>query len=412
MTDDVTGTGRRGFLRLAGGAAGVGIGIPALTGRAAAQTLTWERKFDYEDQPSSINDVAVTRDGGYVTAGFVTPNIQEANAWVAKLDDDGDVEWSRTYDADPDDEYDNDYGNAVAELPDGYVVAGATGDPDSVRVLRLDAAGDVLRSRRFDRTETSGDRGVDVVAVSDGGAPDGYAVLASSFEDGDGDGDGDAWLLRLDADLNVRWERTYGANASLNPVGLVRTAAGGYAVAATATTEGVGSLWLGRTDDCGDLCWSRTYADADGSTQAAGVAERRRDGRTAGYALVGTTRSASGWALRGVTTAPDGSVRAARTFDTGRYANGEDVVATDDGYAFLATASPQPEDVSFYLVATGDGLETRWNEYYGRSQSYDHIEEAAALTYADGEYGLAGAYLSGGDFDTADGYVVNVVEDA
>ena len=113
-----------------------------------------------------------------------------------------------------------------------------------------------------------------------------------------------------------------------------------------------------------------------------------------------------------MSTTPDGALRATRTFDAGDFATGSDVVATDDGYAFLGSGSPLPDDLSFFLVTTDEGLDVRWSEYYGRSQSYDHVEEASALTYADGEYSLGGAYLSGGDFDTAQGYVVSVVEDA
>ncbi len=408
MRDDTAGAGRRQFLRLVGGVASVGVGLPAATGAASARTTAWERTYRHEDEASELTDIARTRDGGYVAVGSTYPVLDEANTWVVKLDADGDAEWNRAYDADPTDQYDNDFGSAVAAVSDGYVVATRDGESGSVRVLALDGDGDVTRDRRFDRTESSVDGGVDVVAVPDGDGGDGVAVLASSHEDGDGD----VWLLRLDAELGVRWERTYGGGADVEPVGLVRPADGGYAFAATETSEsGVETLSLGRVDDCGRLCWRRTYDGAEGDTNAAGLAERRRGGRTAGYAVAGTNHSEAGWALRAVTAAPDGSVRAARTFD-GRYAVGSDVVAVNEGYALLASASPQEEDTDLLLTVVDDGLDVRWREFYGGSSSYDHIEYGAALTYADGKYGLAGSYLSGGDFDTAQGYVVEVVDEA
>ena len=141
-------------------------------GSAATRTVTWERKYRHEHEASELTDIARTRDGGYAVIGSTYPALDEANTWVVKLDADGAAEWNRAYDDNPDERYD-DFGNAVAEVPDGYVVAGRGGESESVRVFRTDRDGDVTASRQFNRTDSSVDGGVDAVAVSEEGVPTG-----------------------------------------------------------------------------------------------------------------------------------------------------------------------------------------------------------------------------------------------
>ena len=400
MSEPGSAFGRRSALKLTGGLVGAVVVGSALTGVGTAQSATWTRQYRYEVEPSEALDAVRTADGGYLIAGRVFVDVSDMSAWLSKLDADGGLEWSRLYDADEASE-DWDEATAVVELSDGYAFLRSETSSSPSRRARLvvtDRSGEVRRSREVDAD-------VDLATAT---ATDGLVVLGAERAD---DGTLRPTLTRLDADLDVRWARSYAGEGSVTPVELVRLADGGYAVAGTAGPAadcGDADYWLLRTDDAGERCWVRTY-DNDGATDdVTALAERRGGGETREFALVGRSDDAV-WA---VTAGPDGSRRSARTFEPSRAPGGfpprlADVEATDEGYVLFGDAIEW-----YWLTATDPDLRPRWRETYdtGVPQFVEHA--ASDLVTAGGEYGLVGSAYDGGDADTAEAFVVNVVDDA
>ena len=67
------------------------------------------------------NSIQQTSDGGYIVAGeTMSFGAGGSDAWVLKLDGNGNVQWQKTYGGTG-----NDYANSIQQTSDGgYIVAG------------------------------------------------------------------------------------------------------------------------------------------------------------------------------------------------------------------------------------------------------------------------------------------------
>ena len=129
-----------------------------------------------------VNSVQQTSDGGYIVAGGADSlGAGNDNAWVLKLNADGTVAWQKTYGGTNDD-----YAASIQQTSDGgYIVAGHT----------------------------------------------------YSF----GAGNDDAWVLKLNADGTVAWQKTYGGTSYDYAFSVQQTSDGGYIVAGHTYSFGAGN---------------------------------------------------------------------------------------------------------------------------------------------------------------------------
>jgi hypothetical protein len=133
-----------------------------------------------------IKSIIVTPDGGYLTAGItksndgdISGNHGEGDAWIARLDKDGNTLWQKALGGS---DWETAY--AVASTAEGsYVIAASTRSND----------GDV-----------------------------------SGFHGGDGD---DAWVVKLDKDGNKLWQKVVGGSATDVASSIVTIVNGGYVIA-------------------------------------------------------------------------------------------------------------------------------------------------------------------------------------
>lgn len=107
-----------------------------------------------------------------------------------------------------------------------------------------------------------------IVATTDGG----YAVLGySNSIDGDltdkSTEVNDYWLLKLDADGNLQWNKTYGGSKDDRGQSLVQTDDGGYAITGYAMSddgdgsnnEGFHDNWVVKLDATGTIEWEKSF---------------------------------------------------------------------------------------------------------------------------------------------------------
>lgn len=239
--------------------------------------LEWD--MAYEPVPGSLGEgemdaVAATDDGGYVL-GVTTPyrNYSRNDYGLLKIDAEGNRRWEKFYGGSH-----RDHTTAVLALPDGgYLLGGYSYSDASLDksedkrgewyspdywVIRLDAEG----NKRWDRTYGSAgdDYLYEVLPTADGGFllagnTNAYGASYDKSEEGDG-----FWVVRIDASGNKRWDRTFNGTGSVN------------LTAATGATDGSGFLLGGGTyggpgsrggsdyfvvaiDNKGDKLWERTF---------------------------------------------------------------------------------------------------------------------------------------------------------
>jgi predicted secreted protein len=217
--------------------------------------VIWQRTYGGTGLDSA-DSIQQTSDGGYVVAGIsgsssAYPNNAE-DFWVLKLDGNGDVIWQRTYGGSG-----TDWADSVQQTSDGgYIVAGSkrtANNSEDVWVLKLDGNGDVIWQRTYGGSGR--DWADSIQQTSDGG----YVMAGStgSF----GAGQLDVWVLKLDENGNVIWEKTYGGTGYDSALSIQQTSDGRYVVAGRTSSFGAGDydVWVLKFDVNGDVIWQRTY---------------------------------------------------------------------------------------------------------------------------------------------------------
>ena len=219
----------------------------------AAGELIWDRYFGGRatDWASAIVE---TSDGGLVMAAYTQATADDAyNFWVIKVDGNGELLWERQFGGPA-----TDWASAIAEINDGgLVVVGHTeskgaGDAD-MWIIKLSADGEML----WDRTVggSARDYASAVTATGDGGL-----VVAGPIES-DGAEGVDIRVLKLDASGELIWDRHFGGASADWVRAVVETRDGGYAMAGYTMSKGAGlnDVWLLKLDAGGELLWDRTY---------------------------------------------------------------------------------------------------------------------------------------------------------
>jgi hypothetical protein len=173
----------------------------------------------------------------------------------------------------------------------GYVVAGNTssfGAGGDIWVVKLDGEGHVTWEKAY-----GGEEADHVSALSQ--TSDGGYVVAGDTESF-GAGGKDIWVLKLDANGNVgptypgTWQKTYGGSESDGPSSIQQTSPdGGYILAGTTRSFGDdinGDVWLLKLDQYGDVVWQNTYGSPSGGELAADIQQI-----PGGYIFAGETYS-------------------------------------------------------------------------------------------------------------------------
>jgi hypothetical protein len=216
--------------------------------------VAWQRLYG-GDRAESGRALIVTEDGGYLLVGPTTSFGQSnsTDAWVVKLTSSGAIEWQRTYGG-------TGYDDAYAIAPAGagaFVLTGETtsfGDPDGdVWYFKIDDEGALVWQKVIGGPNT--DLANAVRATSDGGFI--LGAQTGSF----GAGNFDTWLVKVDAAGAVTWQKAYGGNGEDSLLSLSTLADRGFLVAAATLSFGLSrsEAWILRLDRDGGIGWQRTY---------------------------------------------------------------------------------------------------------------------------------------------------------
>ena len=154
----------------------------------------WHNAFGFDDDETA-NQVIATQDGGYIIVGTTDSHYgSQKNVFVVKLSADGNKEWQSFYGSREADE-----GFGIVESRDGYVIAGYTKGTDNydsdVYILKIAKKGSVIWQKRYGSTKD--DRANAIIKVEDGYAVAGYSTSAESYSK-------DVYLLKVDENGNIR----------------------------------------------------------------------------------------------------------------------------------------------------------------------------------------------------------------
>ncbi len=231
-----------------------------------------------------------TFDGGYIVAGTTSSFGADAHLWIQKFDTSGNITWQRAYDIIVFKEF-------IHQTVDGgYIVAGSTQDfyetsKNDFLLMKLDSSGNISWQKIYVGN------GFDYFASMEQTSDGGYIMTGTTHSFGDGLAD--AWILKLNSDGSINWQKTYGGSFSDNAYAIQQTSDGGYIVAGSTYFGGgfsdFSDVWVFKLDSSGNVSWQKAYGGS-GQDHASSI-QQSSDG---GYIVAGSTGSSGqfSWILK------------------------------------------------------------------------------------------------------------------
>ncbi len=227
------------------------------------------------------NAIVQTSDGGYIVAGHSNSNDGDVSGnhsgydyWIVKLDAFGNLVWQKSLGG-----YGEDSASSIDQTSDGgYIVAGhswsnAGGDITGNHggtdywIVRLNTDGNLIWQKSLGGSAND-------VCFSIEQADDGGFLMAGFSASNNNDvsgnhGGGDYWIVKLNMDGALVWEKTLGGSSQENAFSIKKSHDGiGYLVGGTAySNDGDVSgnfseppnSWIIKIDLSGNLIWQKSF---------------------------------------------------------------------------------------------------------------------------------------------------------
>ena len=248
-----------------------------------------------------------TSDGGFIVSGDtysfngdVTGNHGNNDFWVLKLNPSGDLQWQKTLGG-----YSSDMPFDIIQANDGgYTVVGKTFSMDgditnsnggnAAWIVKLDSGGILQWQKTF-----GGSADDHFTSVQQN--QNGY-LLTGVSRSSNGDltsnaGGSDIWIVQIDNNANIVWQKTYGGSAHDTPSIIEPLENGGHIILGytysndgdVTGNHGLADIWLIKTDASGAIQWQQTYGGS-----GLEFTQLMLPTPNGGHTIVGTTNSNDG----------------------------------------------------------------------------------------------------------------------
>lgn len=336
-------------------------------GLAQTPEVSWDRYFG--GQNGLASSIEKTADGGYIIAGNAQAEHEEAvnyggttDGFVVKTNAEFEREWSFCYGG----EFGETIGKIIPVAAGGYLFVGqaANSYPESgsgsdgldAWIVRINAQGGVIWEKKYGGSKE--DKALGVAETSNGFIVTGYS-RSSNYALTTNYGFSDYWTMKLDPDGNIVGNYVTGGNDNDQSASVVTLADGSFVVAGETQSEGGNVTCRASASICESDFWIVKYSPS---------------GAIAWAKCIGSTYAGSNFFNRPssiITTADDG------------------FLIVGSGYDNDASMSFGLAD--FWAVKLSSDGNLQWRKVFGGSQA----DRATAVRQtADGGFIIAGTVLS------------------
>jgi prepilin-type N-terminal cleavage/methylation domain-containing protein len=255
---------------------------------------SWDKTFNGEGNTcDNGRSVIQTSDGGYAICGETdmtfTPSTK-SKMWVIKTDSLGNEIWNKAF---VDGVAGVDFGRSIIQNSDGSLIAAGRCAVNNTRVnfdawvIKLDINGNEIWKKTYDGGPHYDDYCESIVLADDGGY-----VLAGRTTKSSGSYSGDMWLVKIDNSGTELWNKNYDGTSNYNDYAFAvkKTKEGGYILAGYTnfyTSNATARVWIYKTDANGDYVWDRALPYiASGVYTSWGICQTNDNGY---IVLLGTT---------------------------------------------------------------------------------------------------------------------------
>ncbi len=372
--------------------------VSALIASSPCYAQEWAKTYGGNGSDGLLTSMQQTSDGGCIfgvhSSSFTGDFSDGYNTWIFKVDSDGNITWEKKYVG-----Y-RSYPDHIIQTADGgYIAVGVYVDDGggwgSLWVLKLNSDGTIDWQKLYGQSCTDGSNfGMYIQeAIDPGGNPDGYVVLAKASCYGPGLSA--VWVLRLNADGTIAWQKGYGGYDEDFGSSILQTADGGFVVAGGTLSLGpnIVDMWVLKLNSDGTVDWEKTY----GGRTATEIREtRNQQGNPDGYILAGTTTNfgAGGFDVMILKLNPDGTIVWQKTYGGSYDDDAYDIEQTSDGgYVVAGRSSSFGLNYSAWIFK----LDSSGNVVWERTYDGDDWDFAYSIEQtSDGGYIVAGETQSFG----------------
>lgn len=374
--------------------------------------LEWKKHYGGPNDDLGMC-VKQTKDDGYIITGRYYSDTCCNEIWLIKTDLYGEIEWDKKWG----DQYDcwDDIGLSVQQTSDGgYILTGETtiGETnyDAIPLIKTDKYGNEEWFMKFD--SFTADSGSSVIETYGGG----YLLLTQWGVFDYGTTYWDLMLIKTDENGNKIWDQRYERRLDESPgKNIYPTADGGYIITGTTLTayEKIfnpghfdfksDDIWLLKLDSDGNLEWDRIFGDRDKWESGSMVLETN-DG---GYLILGTKEEDGGGnadiLLIKVYSPPDNKPDKP---------SGPTKAYTEQIYNYSVTASDPEGDEIFYYWDWGNAWASGWLGPYhsGKTCEIEHMWIQTPSWNGEGTWNVRVKFkdIYGHESDWSEPLVVNV----
>lgn len=252
----------------------------------ASGSISWEKSLGYigSDKAQTITQ---TSDGGYFVVGLLdvtasggagnSRSTQHAGGdyWGVKLDASGNIQWTKYFGGNNSETpYD------TIETNDGGLIIVGTSDSTDVDItnnkgqydfwiVKISATGSLIWEKSF------GGTGIDEAYSITEAENSNFMILGKTFSDdvdvSQNKGQADAWLIKIDSNGNLLWEKTYGGSGFDSGHGITRAQDGEYVITGSSRSQdgdlsvnnGQNDVFVLKVSSTGDTIWEYSLGGTD-----------------------------------------------------------------------------------------------------------------------------------------------------
>ncbi len=260
------------------------------------------------NKDEEARSMILTADSGYVfvgisqsTNGTCTANKGGDDLWVVRVSSANEVVWQMSLGGSA-----SDWGRYIqADAKGHYVLCGHSFSSDQdvsinrgledAWLLKLNSSGTLIAQKTFGGSGT--DIAYQVQPTPDGGYVFIGGTTSNDFDVSGNKGNADLWLVKLDSNLNLQFQKCLGGSDHEEGSSIQLTRDGGYIISGFSKSNdgdrdysyGHYDAWIIRTDAYGNMLWQRSYggSNEDGARDVRQTAD-------GGFIFVGYTLSTDG----------------------------------------------------------------------------------------------------------------------
>ncbi|QMU29529.1 T9SS type A sorting domain-containing protein [Adhaeribacter radiodurans] len=363
----------------------------------------------------TLQSMVNTPDGGYLLAGTSASPVSgdksdtgkgNTDFWVVKMNATGQKVWDKTYGGSNPDRL----SSLIAVPGEGYILGGSSSSNKSgdksqnskggadYWLVKIDENGNKVWDKSF------GGNANDRLAVLLASPEGGFLVGGTSASDKSGDKSqasrdnyteayfrGDYWVIKLDANGNKEWDKTYGGQVRDNLTAMILKPGGGYVLGGSSSSgisgdktqsiRGLRDYWIIQITEQGNKVWDKTY------------------GGISGYGTGDSFFEAGSSHLRSILATPDGGYLLAGSSSAFK---GEE--KSSDSPVFYADIA------DYWLVKIDQNGKKLWDKTYGGASNSNVGETKHDLSSQTGDSQLktiiqlqGGGYLLAGTSNADNG---------